>query len=77
MCLLLFLIDLSKDNISSDLKGWLDTLISSFIKLILCINFALIFTYCAELFPTKIRGLSLGFCVLFGRLSTIFALGLE
>ena len=37
----------------------------------------MIFTYCAELFPTKIRGLSLGFCVLFGRASTIFALGLE
>lgn len=40
-------------------------------------NFAMIFTYIAELFPTRIRGLGLGFCVLAGRLSTIFTLGVE
>lgn len=45
--------------------------------MILCANFALIFTYCAELFPTKIRGFCLGLCVLIGRVATIFALGLE
>ena len=37
----------------------------------------MIFTYIAELFPTRIRGLALGFCVLAGRLSTIFTLTLE
>jgi len=47
------------------------------IKLVLCANFALIFTYCSELFPTKIRGLCLGLCVLVGRASSIFALSLE
>ena len=40
-------------------------------------NFAMIFTYIAELFPTRIRGLGLGFCVLAGRFSTLFSLSIE
>lgn len=37
----------------------------------------MIFTYCSELFPTKIRGLCLGLCVLIGRGSSVFSLSLE
>lgn len=76
-CVVLLIFELVKDSIQENVLKWTQTLISSVIKLALCANFALIFTYCSELFPTKMRGLCLGLCVLVGRTSSIFALGLE
>lgn len=55
----------------------METILGSSIKLVICMNFAMIFTYIAELFPTRIRGLGLGFCVLAGRVSTLLTLGVE
>ena len=40
-------------------------------------NFAMMFTYVAELFPARIRGLALGCCVLVGRFSILFSLFLK
>lgn len=37
-------------------------------------NFAIVFTYAAELFPTELRGLALGCCLLFGRAATVFSI---
>lgn len=73
--LFLIVLDVAGDSDSSGIK-WTQTLISSLIKLIYCMNFALIFSYASELFPTKIRGLTLGIIVLFGRISSLFSLNL-
>lgn len=44
-----------------------ETIISVTIKLILSMNYALVFTYGAELFPTKIRGMANGIAIFVGR----------
>jgi len=45
--------------------------------MVLCMNFAMIFTYAAELFPTELRGLTLGLCLLFGRFATMLSILFE
>jgi MFS family permease len=74
---ILIILDLSADSLQIQTLHLMQTLISCLIKLVFCINYALIFNYCSELFPTKIRGLTLGICVFFGRVMIIFAFYLQ
>jgi len=75
--LLLLVLDFTGDSIDSQLLHWTQTMLSCTIKLVFCINYALIFNYCSELFPTKIRGLTLGMCVFFGRFMVLFTFYLQ
>ena len=75
--LLLIVLDLTAESWAPATLHVLQTLVSCLIKLAFCINYALIFNYCAELFPTKIRGFTLGICVFFGRIMVIFAFYLQ
>ena len=75
--LILLALDFSADSWSHQTLHWMQTLLSCLIKLVFCINYALIFNYCSELFPTKIRGLTLGICVFFGRMMIICAFYLQ
>ena len=71
---LLFLLGLNQGALSPLYIQWLEILLSSLIKLVLCMNFAIVFTYAAELFPTELRGLALGCCLLFGRAASVFSI---
>lgn len=73
----LIVLDLTAESWSHQTLHLMQTLLSCLIKLVFCINYALIFNYCSELFPTKIRGLTLGICVFFGRVMIIFAFYLQ
>ena len=55
----------------------LESIISVVMKLIICMNFTLIFNYCAELVETKIRGFCLGYTVFSGRASSSLCSVLE
>ena len=50
----------------------LETFISFVLKMNTAWGFALIYTYIAEIFPTKIRGFATGFAILIGRISVSF-----
>lgn len=65
---ILILLEFTADSFSDSGLRWSQTIVSCLIKLVYCVNYALIFNYCSELFPTRIRGLALGVCVFFGRL---------
>jgi MFS family permease len=56
--------------LSESVKRIIETLISVVMKLILCMNFTLVFNYCNELVETKLRGFALGISVFCGRAST-------
>ena len=75
--LLLIIFDLTSDSWNHQALHWMQTLVSCLIKLVFCINYAMIFNYCSELFPTKIRGLTLGLCVFFGRAMIVLAFYLQ
>jgi MFS family permease len=49
-----------------------ETIISFIIRIFLCMTYTLLFNYVNELFPTKIRGFVMGFCILTGRLNSSF-----
>lgn len=74
---ILIVFDLTAEGWSNSALRWSQTIVSCLIKLMFCINYALIFNYCSELFPTKIRGMALGVCVFFGRVMIIFAFFLQ
>ena len=71
--LLLLALDMTAEDWNPKTLHWAQTLVSCLVKLAFCINYAMIFNYCSELFPTKIRGLTLGICIFFGRLMIVFA----
>jgi MFS family permease len=74
---LLIVLDFTGESIDGQVLHWMQTMLSCLIKLVFCINYALIFNYCSELFPTKIRGLTLGICVFFGRFMVVFTFYLQ
>lgn len=73
----LLIFDSTSNRWNNSTLRWSQTIVSCLIKLVLCINYALIFNYCSELFPTKIRGMALGVCVFFGRFMIIFSFLLQ
>ncbi len=71
--LVLLFLEFITEFMNPNFVHWLQTILSCLIKLAYCINYALIFNYCSELFATKIRGMTLGICIFFGRTMVIFA----
>ena len=50
-----------------------ETFISMLLKFNMSIGFCMIFVYIAEIFPTNIRGFTIGFSILLGRISVSFS----
>lgn len=72
--LVLIMIELTSPAWNMSTLKWTQTVVSCMIKMVFCVNYGLIFNYVSELFPTKIRGMTLGICVFFGRFMVVFAL---
>lgn len=77
LCCFLIAFDFTAKDWNEQVLRWSQTIASSLIKLVLCVNYALIFNYCSELFPTKMRGMTLGICVFVGRVMVIFSFFLQ
>jgi MFS family permease len=75
--IILLLFEFTGDSWSDSALRWSQTIVSCLIKLMFCINYSLIFNYCSELFPTRIRGMALGVCVFFGRFMIVMAFFLQ
>ena len=73
LCCFLIAFDITAKKWNENVLRWSQTIVSCLIKLVLCINYSLIFNYCSELFPTKMRGFALGICVFIGRVMVIFS----
>jgi hypothetical protein len=74
MILISIILVIVNKGFSSDSKmvKVIETMLSFVMKLVICMNYTLIFNYGSELFETKIRDFSVGIAVFSGRVLSVF-----
>lgn len=73
LCFVLLLLEFTDYSQSGAIK-LIQTILGCGVKVFVCINFVLIYNYCSELFPTKVRGFALGVCIIVGRSTGLISL---